>query len=202
MNIVELFDKGGALIYPLAVLFVWGLVIIVGKLVTLRRETIINPDVVEQVEKLIIDNNIPEATARCKKHSVPMTRILLAAIINYEKSEPELKEIVEEAGRQELPKIQSHLATLGTIASVAPLLGLLGTVIGMISVFSVLSQQANVDATMLAGGISEALVTTAFGMAIAMPTLAFYNYFMSKMQIFLIEIEKISLHMIAVLKRS
>lgn len=202
MSIVDLIDKGGVLIYPLAMLAVWGIAIIVIKSATLRRDRIIVPDAVEQLESLVINGNIPEATAYCKKHPAPMTRILLAAIINYEKDEAGLKESVEEAGRQELPRIQSHLTTLSTIASVSPLLGLFGTVLGMISVFSVLSQQANIEANMLAGGISEALVTTACGMAIAMPTLAFYNHFTSRVQNLIIEIEKISLHMVAVLKRS
>ena len=130
-----------------------------------------------------------------------MTRILLAGIINYEKSEAELKEILEEAGRQEIPLIRSNLAALGTIASVAPLLGLLGTVIGMIEVFATLARETSVNPTMLAGGISQALTTTAFGMVIAMPTLASYNYFISKVQTLIIEMEKVSLHMVAVLKR-
>ena len=156
---------------------------------------------IDKVEQLLLNKKIPEATAYCKQNSVPMTRILLAGIINYEKSEAELKEILEEAGRQEVPLIRSHLAALGTIASVAPLLGLLGTVVGMIDVFATLSEQTEVNPTMLAGGISTALVTTAFGMVIAMPTLASYNYFIAKVQTLIIEMEKISLHMVAVLKR-
>jgi len=125
----------------------------------------------------------------------------MAGILNYEKSEGELKETLEEAGRQEIPAIRAWLPALGTIASVAPLLGLLGTVIGMIEVFSTLSQDTAVNAGMLAGGISEALVTTAFGMVIAMPALAAYNYFVAKVQTLIIDMEKISLHMVAVLKR-
>lgn len=202
MSVVELFDKGGVLIYPLLILFAWGVSIIVIKWFALRRENIINPQAVKQVESLLLANKTPEATAYCKQNSAPMTRILQAAILNHDKSEAELKEILEEAGRQEVPKIRSHLTTLGTIASVAPLLGLFGTVLGMISVFATLAQDTNVNATALAGGISEALITTACGMAIAMPTLAFYNYFMSQVQILIIEIEKVSLHMIAVLKRA
>jgi biopolymer transport protein ExbB len=202
MNIVEFFEKGGPLIYPLLVLLIWGLYIIGVKLIALRRDNVINQQVIDHVENLLLERKIPEATAYCKQNAVAMTRVLLAAILNYEKSEAELKEILEEAGRQEVPKIRSHLAALGTIAGVAPLLGLLGTVLGMISVFATLSQETNVNATMLAGGISQALITTAVGMVIAMPTLAFYNYFTNRVQNFIIEIEKISLHMVAVLKRA
>jgi biopolymer transport protein ExbB len=199
--LAEVIESSGALLYPLVLLLLWGVVIIVIKWTQLRRARTINPEVIEKVEQLLLNKKIPEATAYCKQNAVPMTRILLAGIINYEKSESELKEILEEAGRQEVPLIRSHLAALGTIASVAPLLGLLGTVVGMIDVFSTLSQQSEVNPTMLAGGISTALVTTAFGMVIAMPTLAYYNYFIAKVQTLIIEMEKISLHMVAVLKR-
>ena len=199
--LAEVIESSGALLYPLVLLLLWGVVIIVIKWTQLRRARTINPEVIEKVEQLLLNKKIPEATAYCKQNAVPMTRILLAGIINYEKSESELKEILEEAGRQEVPLIRSHLAALGTIASVAPLLGLLGTVVGMIDVFSTLSQQSEVNPTMLAGGISTALVTTAFGMVIAMPTLASYNYFIAKVQTLIIEMEKISLHMVAVLKR-
>lgn len=199
--IAGVIEQGGVLIWPLVALLVWGIIIMLIKAAQLRRAKTINPDVIERIEQLLLNKKIPEATAYCKQNSVPMTRILLAGIINYEKSEAELKEILEEAGRQEVPLIRSHLAALGTIASVAPLLGLLGTVVGMIDVFSTLSQQTEVNPTMLAGGISTALVTTAFGMVIAMPTLASYNYFIAKVQTLIIEMEKISLHMVAVLKR-
>jgi biopolymer transport protein ExbB len=194
-------EQGGVLIWPLVALLVWGIIIMLIKSAQLRRARTINPEVIEKIEQLLLNKKIPEATAYCKQNSVPMTRILLAGIINYEKTEAELKEILEQAGRQEVPLIRSHLAALGTIASVAPLLGLLGTVVGMIDVFSTLSQQSEVNPSMLAGGISTALVTTAFGMVIAMPTLASYNYFISKVQTLIIEMEKISLHMVAVLKR-
>jgi biopolymer transport protein ExbB len=197
----DLIEKGGILIYPLIILLFWGLYIIVVKSLTLRRDRIIPPDVVDKVENLLIERNIPEATAYCKQNDLPMTRVMLAGIINYEKSEAELKELVEEAGRQEVPMIRSHLTALKTIASIAPLLGLLGTVLGMISVFTTLSAQGNVNAGMLAGGISEALTTTAVGMIIAVPTLGFYNFFLNRFQLIILEMEKISLRTVAVLKR-
>jgi len=194
-------DKGGPLIWPLLALLLWGIGIIAFKWATLKRARIVSPAVVARIEELLLAGKIPEATAYCKQHPLPITRVVLAGIVNYEKSEAELKEILEEAGRQEVPGIRSHLTALGTIASVAPLLGLLGTVLGMISVFSVLSSQDAIDASQLAGGISEALTTTAVGMVIAVPTLAFYNFFISRVQALILEMEKISLHMVAVLKR-
>jgi biopolymer transport protein ExbB len=200
--VTDLIDKGGLLIYPLFVLLVWGLGIIVYKSMTLTRSAVINPDAVQAVEKLVIDNKIPEATAYCKQNALPMTRVLLAGVLNYQKSEAELKEIMEEAGRQEIPSVRSHLTALSTIASVAPLLGLLGTVIGMISVFTTLSEEAAVNPSMLAGGISEALVTTAFGMVIAVPTLGFYNFFIARLQLLVLEMERVALRMAAILNRA
>ncbi len=200
--IVGLIEKGGILVYPLIVLFVIGLLIIAYKSVQLRRSTVISPKVVGEIEELVLNLKIAEASAYCKNHSRPMTRVLLAGILEHEKSESELKETLEEAGRQEIPGIRSWLPALGTIASVAPLLGLLGTVVGMIDVFATLATEETVNSRMLAGGISQALVTTAFGMVIAMPTLAAYNYFVSKAQVLTIEMEKISLRMVNVLKRS
>ncbi len=200
--ITGILDKGGVLIYPLILLLVWGLVLIVLKAFDLRRSKVINVEAIEKLESLLLKKKIPEATVYCKQNSLPMTRIILTGVVNFEKSEAELKETLEQAGRQEIPLIRRHLTALGTIASVAPLLGLLGTVIGMISVFESISEAATVNATALAGGISEALVTTAFGMVIAMPTLAFYNFYIARVQNLIIEMEKISLHMVAVLKRA
>ena len=200
--VADIFAKGGVMIYPLIALLLWGIGIIVYKSFSMRRESVIHPEVVQAIDKLLLGGKIPEATAYCKQNDLPMTRVMLAGIINYEKSESELKEILEEAGRQEVPSIRSHLTALGTIASVAPLLGLLGTVLGMISVFATLSRESAVDPSMLAGGISEALVTTAVGMVIAVPTLAFYNYFLNRTQLLVLEMERISLRIVAVLKRA
>lgn len=201
MDWSEMIAKGGIMMTPLAILFVWGMAIIVIKSMTLRKSRVINKHVIEKVEQILLDKKIPEASSFCKQNPSPMTNIILAGILSYQKSEPELKEILEEAGRQEIPGIRKLLTTLGSIASVAPLMGLFGTVLGMISVFSTLSAEANVNANMLAGGISEALITTAAGMLIAMPTLAFYNHFATLVNNLIIEMEKISLHMVVVLKR-
>lgn len=200
--IADMFSKGGPLVWPLLALLVWGVGIIGHRVATLRRERVIDPDVVAAVEKLLLAGKIPEATAYCKRHPRPMTRVLMAAILNHDRGEAELKEVLEEAGRQEVPLIRRHLTALGTIASVSPLLGLFGTVLGMISVFTTLSGEDTVNAAMLAGGISEALITTALGMLVAMPTLAAYNYFSSRVQLLILEMERVSLHMVAVLKRS
>ncbi len=201
-TILYIFEAGGLMIWPLVILLAWGLGIIWVKSQELAREKVIDPKAVEHVEKLLLDNKLAEATTYCRRKASPMTRIILAGIVNYDRNEAELKEILEEAGRQEVPGIRKHLTTLGTISQTAPLMGLLGTVIGMIDVFSVLASGETINATDLAGGISQALVTTACGMVIAVPTLAFYNSFTSIAGNLIVEMEKVSLQMAAVLKRA
>ena len=197
-----LFIDGGPIVWLLLVLLLWGIYIIIVKSRQLNRQRLINPEVIDHIEKLLLDKRLPEATAFCKQHSLPMTRIVLAGIVNFDRSEAELKEILEEAGRQEVPGIRHHLSTLGTIAGIAPLLGLLGTVLGMIEVFATLSVGSNINANNLAGGISQALITTACGLAVAMPTMAFYNSLNNRATNLIIEMEKVSLHMAAILSRT
>ncbi|MBT5228768.1 MAG: MotA/TolQ/ExbB proton channel family protein [Methylococcales bacterium] len=198
---LNMLQSGGILVYPLAAMLVASIIIIILKARALRECKVINTLVVDKIERILLEGNIPEATAFCKQNSLPMADVILAGLLNHHKSEAELKEVLEEVGRQQIPKIRRYLTLLGTIASVAPLMGLFGTVLGMIAVFASLGENISVDANLLANGISEALVTTAIGMVIAMLSLTFYNHFTAKVNNFIIEMERISLHMVAVLKR-
>ncbi|MBN4050515.1 MotA/TolQ/ExbB proton channel family protein, partial [Gammaproteobacteria bacterium AH-315-M22] len=111
------------------------------------------------------------------RNNSPLGRVLAAAIINMRHSREVMKEAVEAHGRQVIHELERYLNTLGTIASITPLLGLLGTVIGMIKVFAAITDQGVGNPTVLAGGISEALITTAAGISVAIPSLIFYRHF-------------------------
>jgi len=200
--LLHIFQLGGAVVYLLLAVLLWCLAIIFVKLGQLRHGRVINARVVSQVEQLLLENKLAEATAFCKRASYPMTRIILAGIIHYDRSEFEIKERLEEAGRQEIPWLRKYLTTLRSIASAAPLLGLFGTVLGMISVFNALSKGGTIEASQLAGGISEALITTACGLVVAIPAIIFYNSFTNKVTNLIIEMEKISLGLVAILKRA
>ena len=197
-----LFTDGGIIVWLLLAMLIWGLYIIVIKSRQLHHDRLINPQVIQHIERLLLDKRLPEATAYCKQNSSPITRIILAGIVNFDRSEGELKEILEETGRQEIPGIRHHLSTLGTIAGLAPLLGLLGTVVGMIQVFATLSEGSGINANDLASGISKALTTTACGLAVTMPTMAYYNSLNNRATNLIIEMEKVSLHMAAILSRA
>jgi biopolymer transport protein ExbB len=198
---LEYVIKGGPVMVPLLLCSVLALSIIVERCLSLRRHRILKYDVLQRIEELLRDRKIPEASTLCKRYPSSMTRILLAAILNHDKSRQEIKEIIEDAGRQEIPVLERYLTILGTIASISVLLGLLGTVMGMIRTFNAIAALGYGNPEALASGISEALVATATGLMIAIPTLVLYNFFTSKVDSVVIEMEKNALRMLSILKR-
>jgi biopolymer transport protein ExbB len=198
---LEFVIKGGPVMVPLLLCSVISLSIIVERCLSLRRNRILKYDVLQRIEELLRDRKIPEASTLCKRYPSSMTRILLAAILNHDKSRQEIKEIIEDAGRQEVPVLERYLTILGTIASIAVLLGLLGTVMGMIRTFNAIAALGYGHPEALASGISEALVATATGLVIAIPTLVIYNFFTSRVDSLVMEMEKNSLRMLSILKR-
>ena len=125
--------------------------------------------------------------------------ILAAGLLNRHHPREIMKQSVEETGRQVVPELDRFLNTLGTIASISPLLGLLGTVIGMIKVFAAITTQGVGNPTVLAGGISEALITTATGLTVAIPSLIFYRYFKGKVDELVITMEEEALKIVDVM---
>ena len=133
------------------------------------------------------------------RDSSPLGRILAAGLVNMQHDREIMKEAIEETGRQVVLELERFLNTLGTIASITPLLGLLGTVIGMIKVFSAITAQGVGNPAVLAGGISEALITTAAGLSVAIPSLMFYRYFRGKVDMLVIRMEEESLKLVEVI---
>jgi biopolymer transport protein ExbB len=198
---IELIIKGGPVMGPILLCSVISLAIIVERCLSLRRHRILRYDILQRIEELLRDRKIPEATTLCKRYPSSMTRILLAAILNHDKTRQEIKEIIEDAGRHEVPVLERYLMILGTIASISTLLGLLGTITGMIKTFNVIAALGYGHPEALAGGISEALIATASGLGVAIPTLVLYNFFTSKVESLVVEMEKNSLRMLNILKR-
>lgn len=198
---LDLIVKGGPVMVPIILCSVISLALIVERCLSLRRRRILKYEILQRIEELLRDRKIPEATTLCKRYPSSMTRILLAAILNHDKSRQDIKEIIEDAGRHEVPVLERYLTVLGTIASISTLLGLLGTITGMIKTFNVIAALGYGHPEALAGGISEALITTAAGLAVAIPTVVVYNYFTSKVDALVLEMEKNSLRMLNILKR-
>lgn len=199
--IIGFLIKGGIVMVPIILCSIIAASIAVERFINLRHKKVIWGDILVRVEGLLRDRKIAEATTLCKRYQSAMTRVLLAALLNYDKDKSEIKEIIEEAGRQEIPYLDKYLLVLSTIAYISPLLGLLGTVTGMIRAFTVLSMTGAGHPAELAGGISEALITTAAGLTVSIPVLVLYNYFASKSDKLVLELEKSALKMLNILKR-
>ncbi|MCE2452175.1 MAG: MotA/TolQ/ExbB proton channel family protein [Nitrospinae bacterium] len=197
----EFLARGGVLMIPLGVCSILALAIVLERTLNLRTKKIIQLDILQQVRDLVAENQVSDAMTLCRRYPSVMGRILLVTIANHDRNREELRSVVEDAGRQEVTTLDRNLGALGTIAAIAPLLGLTGTVFGMIRTFAIISEKGIAHPSQLAGGISEALITTATGLVIAIPTLIFYNYFTNKADRLILEIEKHSYRVVETLKR-
>ncbi|MEJ2402759.1 MAG: MotA/TolQ/ExbB proton channel family protein [Candidatus Thiodiazotropha sp.] len=173
----ELVKSGGLLMLPIIACSIAALGIVIERFWSLQRKKVMPDYLMKQILQLHKDKKLNLADINKLKTSSPLGRILAAGLINRNHDKDVMKEAIEEVGRQVVHELERYLNTLGTIASISPLLGLLGTVIGMIKVFSVIVTAGVGDPGVLAGGISEALITTAAGLSVAIPSLMFHRYF-------------------------
>ena len=187
---LEFFERGGIMMYPLLLSSLLAVAIIIERLIILRRKKVIIPEIVGVVEQFNSVNDLDLAKKICARFNGPMPNIISLALENNALEKNEMRELLEDQGRQEVSKLEKRLGILDTIASAAPLLGLAGTVLGMIRVFNVIKDQGIGQASALSGGISEALLTTVTGLFIGIPALVFYNYFINKTESYALEIEK------------
>lgn len=189
---LELISRGGPLMIALLICSVLAFAIIIERIVALRRSRVLRIDILMEVEIALKKKDLVAAMELAKSSPSCMTRIAEVAIINSDKSREDLKSSIEEAGRMEVPRLEKFMTILQTITVISPLLGLLGTVTGMINVFQTIVSKGTGNANVLAGGISEALLTTAAGLSIAIPTLIFYNFFNKRIEHLIVEMEHLS----------
>ena len=192
--------KGGVLMIPIALCSIIALAIFLERLWSLRRSRVIPRDFLIEIEDLIRREKIPEAITRCRKDNSSMANIIVAGIRNFGKRREIVKESIEEIGRREAATLERYINVVGTISAIAPLLGLLGTVFGMIKAFNVISIQGVGNPSSLAGGISEALITTAAGLVVANPTFVLYRYLANKADDLIVGMEEHSIRMVDLLK--
>jgi len=197
---IELLSKGGILMIPIFLCSVVSLAIAIERLINLSGRKVHPTDFVDKLKKLVADGKTNETLAICANSSCPMARIVEAGVMKKQKDREQVKEVIEHTGKQEANNLHRYLSVLATIASITPLLGLLGTVTGMIKVFQVISVQGVGNPTALAGGISEALITTAAGLVVAIPTLVIHNYFFKKANNFIMEMEDSSMELVDILE--
>ncbi len=175
------------------------LAIIVERFWALRKQQIIPRHLVAQVWHWEKNHQLDDEKVTAMRKESPLGRVLAAGIVNRKNEREIMKESIEETGRHVVHEMERFLNTLGTIAAITPLLGLLGTVIGMIQVFTDLTTHGAGDVNSLAGGISQALITTAAGLLVAIPSLMFYRYFRGRIDELVIIMEQEAIKLIEVM---
>lgn len=195
----EIIKSGGWMMLPIILSSIVAMAIIVERLWTLQKKKILPPELIPFIWRLHREQQLDSVTIGRLKMSSPLGFILAAGLANRNHGRDVMKECIEEAGRQVAHELERYLNALGTIAAVSPLLGLLGTVFGMIEIFSSLMQHGSGDPTVLAGGISVALITTAAGLTVAIPSLIFHRYFERLVDEYIVAMEAEAIKMLEIL---
>lgn len=200
---LEIIKSGGWVMVPIIGCSILALAIIVERLLALRTERVMPPQLLPKIWSMYRKNQLDNIQLRNLKAGSPLGAILASALSSFADGREAMKENVEQTGRQVVHDLERYLNTLGTIASVSPYLGLLGSVLGMIQVFSTFSTAAGLgNPTRLAGGISEILIATAGGLAVAIPSLIFYRYFQGRVIDLTMQMEDEALRLIEALHTS
>ena len=199
---LEILFAGGWLMVPILLASILAVAIIIERFWTLRKSKVTPDGLGAMVENWAARHELDEHNLEQLRAGSQLGRVYAAALANRKRSRELIKEAVEDTGRHVVHDMERFLNTLGTIVGISPLLGLLGTVIGMIKVFSAIMISGVGDANVLAGGISEALITTAAGLTVAIPAYFFYRYFLGRVAEYVIAMEERAIELIACIERS
>ena len=196
---LEIVQAGGWLMAPIIACSVIAVAIILERLWTLQEKRVLPVSVANQVSELMQQDQIDVKQIQEVQQSSPFGQVLAAGLAYRNAPRDVLKEVVEDTGRHVVHELERYLGTLGTIAAISPLLGLLGTVSGMIRSFTAITADGVPNPAVLAGGISEALVATAAGLTVAIPSLIAYRYLRGRIEGLVVRIEKESMRFIEAL---
>jgi biopolymer transport protein ExbB len=188
--VFELVQAGGWLMIPILLCSVIAVAIVVERTWTLRHRKVIPEKLLTGIWNLLSNDALTEKHISEIENGSPLGRVLAAGLINRHLSRDLIRESIEENGRHVVHEMERFMSTLGTISTIAPLLGLLGTVIGMIRVFTAITVIGIGDPAQLAGGISEALITTAAGLTVAIPSLIFHRHLKRKIDELVVAMEQ------------
>ncbi len=169
-------NKGGWLMYVILFLSILSFTVFIERIKYLKEVKKRSRRLAERVRQVLKRGDIKSAISICEKSKEPIAKVLLAGLKNYEEDRDYIIEVIKSTANREIPRLGRNLGIMSTTASVAPLIGLLGTVFGMIQSFHSIELEGTGKPQVLAGGISVALLTTAFGLTVAIPTIIAYNY--------------------------
>lgn len=198
---LEIVKSGGWLMLPIIVCSIIAAAIIIERLWTLQPSRVLPRNLTRQVWEWVSKNQLNHQHIETLHHGSPLGEILAAGLANRHRERDIIKESIEDAGRQVVHDLERFLNSLGTIAAITPLLGLLGTVIGMVKVFAAITTHGVGDPTVLAGGISEALITTAAGLTVAIPSLIGYRYLRGRVDALSVRMEQEAITLVEALMR-
>jgi len=200
MSLWQVISAGGPVIWPIILCSIFAFAIILEKFWYLQKIKIDTQEFLNTILDKMKRHQVKEALEACDKTASPISRILKAGILKYDRPRPQIIEAIEDASLYEIPGIEKNLNALATIAHVAPLLGLLGTVTGMVRVFQMIQAKSAsmypLSPADLAGGVWEALLTTVAGLIVAIPVFVAYNYLVSRINRFILEMEKASTELV------
>ena len=185
---LEVMRSGGWLMLPIVICSILSLGIILERFFALRRAVVVPSGLTVEVERALMQGRLDADRIAVLRRGSVLGRVLAAGLACAAKTPARLREAIEEAGRHAVHDLERYLNALGTIAATTPLLGLLGTVIGMIKVFAAITTAGVGDPQILAGGIYEALITTAAGLSVGIPSLMFHRYFRGRINELTVEI--------------
>lgn len=183
------FSQGGPMMWPLLACSILGLVYIIERSIAYYRVKGDTPEIVSEIRDSLLRHELRHSIEVCETYDHPVAITLKAGLLRYGKSHEEIEKAMESVALHEVSKLEKGLWILATVANIAPLFGFLGTVTGMIGSFEALAEVGLGNPEAVAGGISEALITTATGLMIALPVQAAYNYFNNKVSQFALDME-------------
>lgn len=200
---IDWIQKGGPVMYPIVLCSMLAFAIAIERFYHLYKAKIDTKKFMDDIANTLRRNKIMEAIELCDKTPGPIPHILKAGIMKHDRPRAEIKEAIEDAGLYEVPRLEKNVPVLATIAHIAPLLGLLGTVTGMVRCFQTIQEKSTsfhpVSPGDLAGGIWEALITTVAGLSVGIPTLVAYNYFVNRVNSFILDMEKAATDLVNIL---
>jgi len=201
MNLLSILLKGGWLMLPIFIASIIAVAIIIDRYLVIRKARKNIPKFLIKIRTILKKGNINEAINYCVAEKSAASNIIRQGLKKYRLGHVRVKEAIENAGKQEIKKLEKGLSVLATVSGVAPLLGFLGTVTGMISAFMRIEDlQGAANPADLAGGIWEALLTTAFGLAVGIIAFTFYNYLVTAVNKLVLDMEVISNDVVDILE--
>lgn len=199
----QLFQRGGPVMVPIFFCSIIALAVVIDRIYHLRRAKVDTEKFMEEISLKLKRNRIVEAIDMCEQTPGPIASILKAGLLKHDRGRQEVREAIEDAALYEVPRLEKFLNILATVTTVSPLLGLLGTVTGMVGAFQVIEEKAGslhpVNPGDLAAGIWEALLTTVFGLCVAIPALLAYNWLTTWVNRFVLDMERSATELVNVL---